>query len=644
MARSRIACIPIDFAAHKGCNLRLNKRILVSVGVRLANRKTGYRHELAEIELFANLSDKHLDELESRFELLAVKGGEALILEGAPSDTLYLVVSGRFHVLVQGAAKPVAEIGTGACMGEIGFFSGGPRTATVSAARDSLVLQLKRDDFDALCKRSPEIWPNVAAMLAGRLLQIKTVDPQFENRKTRTIAVCHAGPGHYPDAVMDDLHQVFQQTSSCRVLTARTLNEEVSPKGRNGHSAVTRWLNDEEAKHDYLFFVADEELTDWSQLTIRHADMVLFIGMHDAGNADANKPLNKLERYAQEVHGADAQRLVLVHGEKGEISGTRHWLEDRKLHMHHHVRAGAEADYRRLARFIMGRAVGLVACGGGAFCAAHIGLFQAFNEAGLEFDILGGTSGGAAMIGAYAKGIDPDEIDRLTHDIFVTRKAMRRATWPRYSLLDHKVFDESLAEHYGQTRIEDLPIPYFAVSTNLSKNRLVSLREGLLWRSIRASSAIPGLLPPVYTVEGEMLVDGSLLDNVPLRQMCELKSGPNVVVNFQPPDLVIRNVDYDALPSRARLIKSMLLPFLYRSLPKAPGPVSILTRSLAVNRQDFKEHLTGNDLVLVPPLPGDMSILDWQRHTELKQLAYQYGRDELAFRQVSGHPLLSGQG
>ena len=570
-----------------------------------------------------------------------MKAGEALLREGAASRALYLVVSGRFHVYEQGASRPVAEIGTGSSIGEIGFFSGSPRTATVSAARDSLVLRLKREDFDALCRRLPELWPDVAAMLAQRLLRIKTVDPLFETSGTRTIAVCHAGPETCPDAVLQDLCQPFREASSCRVLTAQMLGDEVPRAGRRRDHAVTRWLNDQEANHDFLFFVADADLSDWSQLAIRHADMVLFVGMAPAQGTQSPVPLNKLERYAQEVRRADAQRLVLVHGHDGEIDGTRHWLAGRKLHMHHHVTGGSAGDYRRVARFIRGKALGLVACGGGAFCSAHIGVFQAFNEAGITFDILGGTSGGAAMVGAYAKGADPDELDRRTHDMFVTKAALRRATLPRYSLLDHKVFDDCLAENFGTTRIEDLRIPYFAVATNLSRNRLENLREGPLWRGIRASGAIPGLLPPVYTAEGEMLVDGSLLDNVPLATMRELKSGPNVIVNFQPPELIVNNVDYDALPSRARLIKSLFLPFLRRGLPKAPWPGSILTRSLSVKREDFSGLLTGDDLVLEPPLPQDMSILDWNRHSELKQLAFDYACKEIARLRKAGHPALS---
>jgi len=609
----------------------------------LAKNETDHRHELAEIEAFSHLSAEQLSELGTRVDLVTVDGGEILVREGEPSDTLFLVVSGRFLVTEAGQRRPIAEVGAGKSIGEIGFFSGSARTATVTAARDSLVLRLSRKDFDALCEHSPEIWPKMVAMLSQRLLRIATRDREFKRSRERTIAVCHAGAEPIRESVLAELKQAFQSACRCRFLTSDTMRVEFPDLETADPHAVTRWLNDEETGHDYLVFVADPELTKWSRLAIRHADTVLRIACQGADDSSKPRPLNPLEKFAEEVHGTDAQRLVLVHQRDGEIRGTRFWLEGRAVRMHHHVRAGSEAGYDRLLRFLSGRALGLVACGGGAYCAAHIGMFQAFNEAGLEFDIMGGTSGGAAMVGAYAKDIGPDELERRTHDIFVTHGAMRRATWPRYSFLDHKVFDACLAEHYGATRIEDLGIPYFAISTNLSDNRMHCVREGELWRGIRASSAIPGLLPPVYTPDGQVLVDGSLLDNVPLKQMRDLKSGPNVIINFDPPEIRVSGFEYDRLPSRAELIRSMLLPFFKGPPPKAPGPGSILMRSLAVKRQDFRKFLTETDLLFMPPLPKDMSILDWRRHAELRQSAYEYGCKEIELQRKSGHAVLAGK-
>ena len=606
----------------------------------LAKTNKKRRHELADLDLFADLTDAQLSELESHLKLETVKSGDNLISEGEPSEALYLVVSGRFYVLRGDRKKPLAEMGSGAFIGEIGFFSGSPRTATVCAARDSLVLRLKRRDFDILCKRFPEIWQHVTAMLAKRLVRITTVDPYFEKTPPKTIAICHAGVEPYPETVLDSLRRAFSKNTSCRILTSQTLSEEVSGANRKRDHVITRWLNDEEAKHDYLFFVADSNLTDWSSLAIRHADMVLFIGMHHGDEGHSQKPLNDLEQFARGVHDLEGQRLLLIHEHGGEITGTHNWLKNRTVHMHHHADAGSKADFRRLARFVAGKAVGLVACGGGAYCAAHIGMFQAFLDAGLEFDIMGGTSGGAAMVGAFARGVDPEELDRRTHDIFVTNGALRRATWPRYSLLDHKVFDERLAHHYSDGRVEDLKIPYFAISTDLSHNRMRCIREGELWKVIRTSSAIPGLLPPVYTPEGDILVDGSLLSNVPLKQMCDLKAGPNVVINFDAPEITVPGLDYDALPSRGQLIRSVALPFLAKRFPDAPSASSILTRSLSVNREDFHKYMTSDDLLFVPPIPEDMSIMDWRRHSELKALAYDYGCSEIVRQRKAGHTLL----
>ena len=127
---------------------------------------------------------------------------------------------------------------------------------------------------------------------------------------------------------------------------------------------------------------------------------------------------------------------------------------------------------------------------------------------------------------------------------------MRRWTWPRYSLLDPSVLDACLEEHFTSLDIEDLPLPYFAVATNLTRNEPVCIRSGPLWHAVRASSAIPALLPPVISRDGDMLVDGCLLENVPVETMHAIKSGPNVVVDFQVPAL---ERCQDTLPALSRI-------------------------------------------------------------------------------------------
>jgi NTE family protein len=163
---------------------------------------------------------------------------------------------------------------------------------------------------------------------------------------------------------------------------------------------------------------------------------------------------------------------------------------------------------------------------------------------------------------------------------------MRRVTVPKYAFLDHKVLDASLQQHYGDGPIEDLWLPFYAVAADLSSMALTEIRTGPLWEAVRASSAIPGILPPFFTSDGRMLVDGGCIDNMPFRSMHRLKTGPNVVVNVQKETGKVYNVDYESLPGRAELLKRSVMPFT-KGAPRAPGLISTVMRSLLVGQSDM---------------------------------------------------------
>jgi NTE family protein len=352
-----------------------------------------------------------------------------------------------------------------------------------------------------------------------------------------------------------------------------------------------------------------------------------------------------MELFAERLHQRNTARLVLAHGSGPPYSVTGQWLELRPwIRMHHHLAPREDTRYpgdiRRITRFICGEAVGLVACGGGAFSAAHIGVFEALSDAGLELDVIGGTSGGAAMGAALALGVAPSEIELRTHQIFVERKAMRRWTWPRYSLLDHTELDRSLSEHFTAVDIEDLERPFFAVSTNLSRNVAHCIDRGPLWQAIRASAAIPALLPPVFTADGEMLVDGSLVENVPLRTMMAMKSGPNIVIDFHTENADRCTIDSSTLPARGELVMRMLTLRGKAILPSVPGPQSVLLRSLMLNRPDYTADLGVADILLRPTIPAGIGHLDWHRHAELRYAAREYAARELERLRSEGHVLM----
>jgi NTE family protein len=104
------------------------------------------------------------------------------------------------------------------------------------------------------------------------------------------------------------------------------------------------------------------------------------------------------------------------------------------------------------------------------------------------------------------------------------------------------------------------------------------MRRGELWKAVRASGSIPAVLPPMFTDDGRMLVDGGVVDNIPLAPMKAIKSGPNLVVHFGVTPVEPYTVKYESIPGRRQLVTRMLNPFARGSLPRVPGPISVLRR------------------------------------------------------------------
>jgi NTE family protein len=587
-------------------------------------------HSLASVDIFRDLLPMERAALAAELEQIRVPRGGVLVHQNEISDALFIVESGRFEVSVAGREAPIAEIGPGSPVGEIAFLAGGARTATVTAARDSVVMKLTREQFDRLCARNPAIWPRLTAALARRLADQTAGRSMPVDATPRVIAVVPAGSRPTPPKFLTQLENAFGRTGSLEVVRSSNLRKVLGGQTDLNSTAAARALNALETRHDFVLLIADGELTPWSEKAIRQADLVLSVGVA-SHEPRGPVPLSPHEQLASTLFRPESHRLVLIHDRRGRVRGTAQWLANRKVGAHHHVALTDEADADRLVRFVRGTALGFVACGGGAFCAAHIGLYKAFLERGI----------------AFAMGTPPEEVAAATHEMFVRGKAMRRYTWPRFSLLDHTHFDRLLHEHYGGIDIEDLWIPYFAVSTNLSRHAVHRHTRGDLWAAIRSSGSIPGLLPPYYTPDGEMLVDGALLDNVPVRIMHEMKRGPNIVVSFEAPRLQRFPVIYQALPSRAQLLWRLLNPFRPRTEPEAPGLRYVLMRALMANRHGFEQHLKSTDLLLVPPLPESMSVMDWGRHRELYRSAYEWalaevdalkGKGHAAFQRAGGGP------
>ena len=205
-----------------------------------------------------------------------------------------------------------------------------------------------------------------------------------------------------------------------------------------------------------------------------------------------------------------------------------HWLRARTVDRHHHVRVDRDADVDRVARLLLGRGTGVVFSGGGARGIAGIGVLAALNERGVPIDAVGGTSIGSLIAGGAARGLTPEELARQLKAAVVDSSPFD-VTFPALSLATGRRVTERIQESADGLDMEDAWRPFFCVSTNLTTGSTEIHTSGPGWRAIRASFSIPGVFPPVRSPNGDLLVDGGLLDNLPVGVMRGLHRGITVI-------------------------------------------------------------------------------------------------------------------
>lgn len=572
--------------------------------------------DLARHSLFEGVSPEALTALQSASAMRHIAGGEALVRQGDDADALYFVESGRFRVVIN-KKRIVAHIETGEAVGELAFFAGGKRTADVVATRDSTVREVSRQAFDEIAMRYPELNVAMLKLVSERLAVATARTSSISSNIPRVIAMLPAGTSKLPDGFLARLANAFEAVVSS--------DTPVIPIDRATSEAADAreyqlWLAEQEAKGAYVL-IDGSGSDDWAEMVCRNADALVMVARPGQTEPEPNAMEVSAMRWI-----AEPQRTLLLLRTSADklISKSGEWIDPRSPKLHHHVALDNEADFTKVARFLTGRAVGVVLAGGGALGCAHLGVIKALRQANIPIDFIGGASAGAAMGGAIARGMTVDETLDQMEAMFIHAKAMRRLTLPIYSLLDPTVFDSELRTRYGTRDIADQPINFFGVSTNLSTNGLHIHRRGPLWECVRASGSLPTILPPFIDKDGNILVDGGVLDNVPVKVMHGLKAGPNIVVSLGDPHEIWRtDVQYDDIRGRWSLLRDVLLR--RKRETEFPSIVEIMSRSMVVaSRMASKEMLGDQDILVNPPIIPDMQILDWHLGRQLAEMAADY--------------------
>jgi NTE family protein len=570
-------------------------------------RRDGADLSAPEIPFLAGLDPAAVEAVRARMEPVAVPAGKILFEQGATGDALYTLVSGVVGVSARdhtGRPTRIARLRPPEIFGEMALLSDAPRAATVIALRDAHLLKLTRDAFEAVIAEHPQTLLYLARMLADRLRHI--YDGYSVHHAPRIFTILSVTDGPDPAHLARRLAAAFDA-----LLPGETGCLTDWPDG-----ADEAWFQAFEARHARTIFAARQIDCPWCRQSQRRGDHVLLLA--EPGAPPRPGAAEYLERIRSDWIRMD---LVVRQDPAARRPKPLHpAVAALPANLRIQLRDGREADLHRLARLVSGAARGLVLGGGGARGLAHLGVLKALDEVSCAPDFVGGTSMGAIIAAGLAMGWSLHEIEAQTEAFFATDNPLNDYTLPLHALTRGAKVDAGLAVRYGGARIEDLWLPFFCVSSNLTTGNTMVHRSGDLAQALRASIAIPGLLPPVLCDEG-VLVDGGMMNNLPADVAADLERGPVLAVD------VGSDRAFQDMPTRGwtgRLVRKLI------GSPLAmPGLAPLLLRAATVSSDAQSLMAAAHATAVLKPQLSGIDLRAWSRFRESAELGYRETRASL---------------
>jgi len=548
-------------------------------------------------------------------------------------------------------------------VGEMDVVTGENRSSTVIASRDSELVRFSSEDFDDLAVRFPQLWRHLTTEMVKRLKMsyLKSGRKTISSNILVAPATNDLPLADFACHLTSALAEIQIQNRSSLVLTSQDVDQHLGIPNISQSTSGTRhelrlrvWLSEQERNYDVVLLVADSDVTEWTSRCIRRADEVMYVALADS-TPETGRVAQEVRDQQQTHEARRRQALVLLHPENAERPiGSVAWLDEFGLlnpsgspqvpGRHFHIRIGHDWDFQRLGRYATHCEVGLVLSCGGARGFAHVGCIRAMKEQGIPIDMIGGVSMGSLVAAAYAN--EPDHFEQTIAQVkSQIPGVLSDVTLPAVSIYRGRRFDTRLKSWFGETRIEDLWLPFFCVTSNLTRARIHVHDAGPLWWAVRASGTLPGLTTPVVH-DGQILLDGCLLDNLPMDVMRERMHKSHVVaVDVVPPhDLVVDVSTPIQSPSGWWLLLNKLLNKLNlrRKRYELPNIFSILQRAgelgSVYGRERLKERKLA-DLYMEPPV-GEIRIADFKQLEQSAQIGYEKCGKELAewWAEIQSHP------
>lgn len=547
-------------------------------------------------------------ELAASAQPVSVRAGEWLFRQGEPGDSLYVVVRGRLEIVIETGTelKVIRVLGRGESVGELALLTESPRSASVRARRDSELLLITREYFARLLEQRPEFAAGLTRVLGRQLRDVRHagLEPDPVPSTVTVVGLCDDLPvrdvGSYLTLLLSQWRPVLG-------LDDRRAEEAAAGEDNDGaNDAYARLLDRAERDHQQVLLMAPvaDPADPWTAFSVRAADRLIGVCRGREAPPEGIAGIRRLQ-------GCDLVMTSDGHEQDARLDAWVAALQPRSVRLVPES-GGQGPGVESLARRLAGRSVGLVLSGGGARAFAHVGVLQGLLEAGVEIDRVAGCSGGAWVGAQFALGRSPDEIRVNCHEEFVKRNPLNDYTLPLVALTRSLKGNAMMDRVFGDVRFEELEREFFCVSCDMISSELVVHRRGRLWPAVAASMTLPGYLPP-KSIDGRLLLDGGVLNNLPVDVMAATGEGPiiasDVSARYQPPAM---RPQRGRRPRTAKLA-ARLRRWVVGTDALLPGFGETVVRSILLGSIDTAQAAQRYADVVIEPEVAGVGLLEWDR-------------------------------
>ncbi|XP_053551626.1 patatin-like phospholipase domain-containing protein 7 isoform X2 [Bombina bombina] len=505
-------------------------------------------------------------QIDFALDWMEVEAGRSVYRQGDKSDCTFIVLNGRLRSVIKkddGKKQLTGEYGRGDLIGVVEALTHQPRATTVHAVRDSELAKLPEGALTSIKRKYPQVvtrlihllgekilgsLQQVNGPLTGHGLGLHTTGNKWDTgnpaSNLSTVAILPVSEDVPLTGFTLELKHALSAIGPTLLLTSDNIKQRLGSAALDSvhEYRLSSWLGQQEDIHRIVLYQSDYCLTPWTQRCIRQADCILIVGL-----GDQEPTVGELEKMLENTAVRAQKQLVLLHKEDGPPPfRTVEWLNMRSWcsgHLHiccrHRVFSkkslpkliemyervsqkppDCHCDFSRLARVLTGNAIALVLGGGGARGCSQVGIIKALIEAGIPIDMVGGTSIGAFMGALYAeeRGFNRMKIRarEWCMDMTSVFKKVLDLTYPITSMFSGAAFNSSISCIFKDKQIEDLWIPYFNITTDITASTMRAHTDGCLWRYVRASMSLSGYMPPLCDPkDGHLLMDGGYINNLP---------------------------------------------------------------------------------------------------------------------------------